>query len=85
MSDYRDCAGCYRPMRTAHTSLTDHPGTILYYSQGYCRPCYRSCGIAALPKNEKQPTTDIDVRATMASLMAYHQWRKPFRAKAGQS
>lgn len=83
MSGYRDCHDCKRPMRTCRQTLADHPGTVTHSAHGYCITCYKRRKKAA-GQVYKQPRTDIDVTATMASLMAYHQWRAPYRAKAMQ-
>jgi hypothetical protein len=85
MSDYPDCMECFRPMRTARQRLSQHPGTVQFNSHGHCTSCVRRLMKAGAWPPEKQPRNDIDVTATMASLMAYLKWRAPYRAKVEQS
>lgn len=85
MSDHRGtCTECKRPMRNHRRTIAQFPNTVPYHADGRCSGCYRRViGPSKSPK--KQPKTEVDVTATMASLTAYLEWRKPFRAKAGQS
>jgi hypothetical protein len=79
-----DCQDCHRPMRASRRTITQFPGTVPYHGQGVCSTCYRRRK-GTNGTRSKKPTTDMDVTATKRSLMAYHQWRKPFREKAGIS
>ena len=84
--NHGDCLDCHRPMRGSRHKAAEHPGTVSYCSNGLCQGCTRRRRRTGQPMPEnKQPRTHMNVTATTASLMAYLQWRKPFRAKAGQS
>lgn len=85
MVNYPDCVHCHRPMRSSKWKAADYPGTVQASSSGYCAACYRRFRRTNELPPKKQPRTDIDTGANMRSLMAYLAWRKPFRAKAGQS
>ena len=85
MTDLRgNCTECKRPMRNHRCRIAEYPGTVPFHAQGMCSGCYRRYKQdgANLPK---KPKTAVDVTATRQSLTAYLEWRKPFRAKAGQS
>ena len=38
------CVRCGRPWRPAGGKAADHPGTVLYFAQGVCRPCITAEG-----------------------------------------
>ena len=68
-----ECLDCKRPIRPASATLEQWPGTV----KGNMGRCY-TCHTLHL-----NGTTPEAVARAAATLSAYLEWRRPFRAKAG--
>lgn len=75
----KQCIECKRPMRSSRQRLQDFPGTVAHNSKGMCMGCHSR----EYRQKKKAAVTAPDLTATIDSLTAYLEWRRPYRAKVG--
>ena len=85
------CLSCNTPFRPYATSITDHPGTLLHYSGGYCVTCKRRVDRAAKYGEQLEQkrfhlsdSALARIRRASPEAYAYHMSRRPYREDLGQ-